>query len=273
MQMEVRRETTRRLEIFRARSERPAYPHPVLFVHGAFTAAWCWTEHFLPWFAGAGFDAWAVSLRGHGGSHGREGLLLAGIADYVEDLHEAVAHIGAPPVLVGHSMGGFVVQKYLEDEKAPAVVLMASTPPQGLLASQLQLAFGNPSLFAQLNSVLSHGKGSAEALRKALFAGELPPEKLREFFRNTQPESQRAIWDMTLFSLPRVWAMAKPPALWLAAEKDALFALEQMRIGAGMLGIPLEVVPGIGHAMMLDAGWEGVAARIAGWLRRTAAAA
>jgi len=269
MQMGVRREVTHRLEIFESRPDAATFPHPVLFVHGAFSAAWCWTEHFLPHFANAGFDAYAVSLRGHGGSHGREGLLLAGIADYVEDLQEAIAHIGRPTVLVGHSMGGFVVQKYLEDETAPAVVLMASTPPQGLLASQLQLAFGNPSLFAQLNSVLSHGRGSADALRKALFAGEVPADRLREFFRNTQPESQRAIWDMTLFSLPRVWAMAKPPMLWIAGEKDSLFTLDQMRMGASMLGAPLEIMPGLGHAMMLDEGWERVAERTVEWLRKT----
>ena len=270
MQMEVRRGATHRLEIFEARPDAATFAHPVLFVHGAFTAAWCWTEHFLAHFAQAGFDAYAVSLRGHGGSHGRENLLLAGIGDYVEDLHEAIAHIGRPPVLVGHSMGGFVVQKYLEDETVPAVVLMASTPPQGLLASQLQLAFGNPSLFAQLNSVLSHGRGARDAMRKALFAGEIDPDRLREFLRNTQPESQRAIWDMTLFSLPRAWAMSKPPMLWLAAEKDALFSPEQMRIGSGMLGAPLEVMPDIGHAMMLDVGWEAVAERIIAWLRKTA---
>ena len=187
----------------------------------------------------------------------------------MEDLHEAIAHIGRPPVLVGHSMGGFVVQKYLEEETVPGVVLMASTPPQGLLASQLQLAFGNPSLFAQLNSVLSHGRGAKDAMRKALFAGEIAPERLREFLRNTQPESQRAIWDMTLFSLPRVWAMTKPPTLWIAAEKDALFTLDQMRIGANMLGAPLEVLPGLGHAMMLDEGWEAAAERIVTWLRKT----
>jgi non-heme chloroperoxidase len=36
-------------------------------------------------------------------------------------------------VLIGHSMGGMVLQKYLEKREAPAVVLMSSVPPQGLL--------------------------------------------------------------------------------------------------------------------------------------------
>jgi hypothetical protein len=71
---------------------------------------------------------------------------------------------------------------------------------------------------------------------------------------------------MTLFNLPIVWAMSKPPMLWLAGEKDALFQLDQMRIGAGLLGCRFEVVPAIGHALMLDGGWEGVAERILEWI-------
>lgn len=41
---------------------------PLLFVHGAFSAAWIWSEHFLDWFSERGWPVHAVSLRGHGGS-------------------------------------------------------------------------------------------------------------------------------------------------------------------------------------------------------------
>lgn len=257
---------TQRLELLHAPAEGPRARHPLLFLHGAFAGAWCWEPNFMPFFAERGFECYALSLRGHAGSHGRERLNEFGIADYVDDVATAVREIGAPPVLVAHSMGGFVAQKYLEREKVPGLVLLASAPPQGLLASQLQLAFGNPSLFADLNSVLSRGRGSTEGLRKALFANDLPAEQLQEFYRRSQRESQRALWDMTLFNLPIPWAMAKPPMLWLAGEKDALFKLDQMRIGAGLLGCRFEIVPGIGHALMLDAGWEGVAERIVEWI-------
>ena len=33
--------------------------------------AWCWAEHFLDFFADRGFDAYALSLRGHGRSGGQ----------------------------------------------------------------------------------------------------------------------------------------------------------------------------------------------------------
>jgi pimeloyl-ACP methyl ester carboxylesterase len=36
---------------------------PLVFVHGSFHAAWCWAEHWLPFFSRAGFPCYALSLR------------------------------------------------------------------------------------------------------------------------------------------------------------------------------------------------------------------
>src|SRR5512145_2483916 len=91
-----------------------ARPTPILFVHGMFHAAWCWAENFLPFFAQHGYTAHALNLRGHGGSEGREHLRWTPLASYVADVAQAVEQMERPPILVGHSMGGFVVQKYLE---------------------------------------------------------------------------------------------------------------------------------------------------------------
>jgi len=264
---DIRAGAGERLELLEIKPLAPAYPHPLLFLHGAFTGAWCWVEHFLAHFAEQGFTSYALSFRGHGASHGRGELMSSGIQDYVEDVFDAVNRIGAPPVLVGHSMGGFVAQKYLEDAPVPGVVLLASVPPQGLFPSQLKLALGDPTLFAEMNNLLSRGRASPTAMQKALFAGAVDAEKLAEWFRRTQPESQRAIWDMTLFALPWLWRLNRAPILWLAAESDALVPVEQVRIGAGMMGGRVEVLPGLGHAMMLEPGWRAVADRITEWLR------
>ena len=67
-----------------------ARPTPLLFVHGAYTAAWCWDENFLPWFAEQGYAAYAVSLSGHGASRGRPYLDSFSIADYVADVAEVL---------------------------------------------------------------------------------------------------------------------------------------------------------------------------------------
>jgi pimeloyl-ACP methyl ester carboxylesterase len=255
------------LEIIEAGPPGAAAGRPLLFVHGAFAGAWCWSEHFLPYFAKQGFRACAVSLSGHGGSPGRERLDWLSIADYVRDLEQAVSLVGGDPVLIGHSMGGFVVQKYLERAAAPGVVLMASVPPQGLLSASITLAFSNPGLFADVNSMMHRGRASLASLQHALFASPVAPDKLQDYYRRMQPESQRAMWDMTFFDLPQLRRERCPPMLVLGAERDILVPRSEVEQAARSYGTRAEIFPGMGHVMMLEAGWQKVADRIIDWTR------
>src|SRR6478735_2105335 len=102
-------------------SATESHTAPLVFVHGAVHAAWCWDEHFLDYFADNGYRCIAFSLRGHGGSSlGEKALNACSIADYVDDMRAVINQLPLHPVLVGHSMGGFIVQKYLESASAPA---------------------------------------------------------------------------------------------------------------------------------------------------------
>ncbi len=255
------------LEIIEATPRRGGSGRPLLFVHGAFAGAWCWSTHFLPYFAAQGFRAYALSLSGHGGSPGRERLDGLSIADYVRDLEQAVDTVGGDPVLIGHSMGGFVVQKYLERTAAPGVVLMASVPPQGLLSASIALAFSNPGMFTDLNSMLHRGRASRATLQHSLFASPVALDELQAYYHLMQPESQRAMWDMTFFDLPRLARERCPPMLVLGAESDILVPPAQAEQAARDYGTQAEIFPGMGHMMMLEAGWQKVADRIIGWLR------
>lgn len=114
---------------------------PILFVHGMWHGGWCYEEQFIPWFGERGYDARAVTLRHHDVRHAPE-LRTTRIRDFVEDVEIAAAAFPSPPVLVGHSMGGFVTQKYLETNDAPAAVLLASAPPGGILGDSLRMVSG-----------------------------------------------------------------------------------------------------------------------------------
>ena len=100
-----------------------------VLLHGAWCWNWYFKPFFLPYFAANGFDVIAFSLRGHGGSEGRERLNGFSIDDYVEDLRGVVATVERP-VVVGHSMGGFVLQTYLTQASLRGAVLLASAPPR-----------------------------------------------------------------------------------------------------------------------------------------------
>jgi non-heme chloroperoxidase len=255
------------LEILECRpaieSARPA----LLFVHGAFAGAWIWAEHFLPYFAANGFPAYALSLRGHGASHGRDGLAWHSLADYVDDLEAAIDALADAPILVGHSLGAAVVMKHLERASAPAAALLAPVPPHGLLPASFTLALSQPSLFAELNALLGNGEASLEAVHKALFAGPLPAEKLVAYRQRFQHESPRAIWDLTLFDLPQTWRMRRLPMLVLLAERDGLFPLAQSRAAFAAAGLRTDVLEELGHAVMLEPGWQRAADRLILWLR------
>src|SRR5215470_16552255 len=131
------------------------YPTPILFIHGMFHGAWCWNVHFLDYFAMHGFAAHAVSLRGHGDSDGGDKLRWTSVADFVDDVDAAARQLPRPPVVIGHSLGGFVVQKYLENHDAPAGVLLSSPPPSGMLRPALRVARRRPFVFARTNLMLS----------------------------------------------------------------------------------------------------------------------
>ncbi len=239
---------------------------PLLFIHGAYTAAWCWAEHFLPFFAAQGYLSYALSLSGHGASRGRRHLDSFGINDYISDVAEVVADLPVPPVLVGHSMGGFVVQKYLEKHQAPAAVLMCAAPPQGLMSAAFGLMFQKPGLMSDLNSVRSGGRVSVETLRQALFAQPIAAEDLRRYLRLSQSESHRAIWDMTLFNLPHPSRVNNTPLLVLGGELDQLIPASLVEMTARTYSVEAELFPGMGHGLMLERDWRIVAGRIHSWL-------
>jgi non-heme chloroperoxidase len=254
------------LEVISHAARRPARSTPLLFVHGAYTAAWCWEEHFLPWFAARGYEAHAVSLSGHGKSRGRDRLDSLSIDDYVADVVETIATMRAPPVLIGHSMGGFVVQKYLERHTAPGAALLCAVPPQGLMSSAFGLMFGKPGLIRDLNRLMGGGRVGVETLRDALFAQSIDDDDLQRFVRFSQPESHRAIWDMTLFNLPSPARLKGTPLLVLGAELDHLIPASLVEMTAHTYGVTARIFPGMGHGMMLERDWQLPAQRIYEWL-------
>jgi non-heme chloroperoxidase len=242
-------------------------PTPLLFVHGAYTAAWCWEEHFLPFFAEAGYAAYAVSLSGHGGSPGRKHLDSFSITDYVRDVETIAAALPAPPVLIGHSMGGFVVQKYLEDHVAPGAVLMCAVPPQGLMSAAMGMMFSKPGMMGDLNSLMSGGKASLETLREALFAQPVSLDDLKRYYKGSQSESHRAIWDMSLFGMPRAGRIKRTPLLVQGAEFDHLIPASLVEMTARTYDVEAHVFPGMGHGLMLEHDWKKPARQILDWLQ------
>ena len=256
-----------KLEILSRRPAGDPRPTPLLFVHGAWHAAWCWDVHFLDFFAQHGYAAHAVSLRGHGASDGREGLRWARIAGYVEDVAQAAATLSSPPVLIGHSMGGLVVQKYLEVHAAPAGVLLASAPPAGVLATTLRIAARHPLIFAKVNLTWSlYPLVATPALaREAFFSPEMDDDLVRDYAHRLQDESYLGFLDMLALNLPRP-ARIKTPMLVLGGARDTIFHVHEIEATARAYATRAEIFPDLAHDMMLEPRWQSAAERILAWL-------
>ena len=244
------------------------HPTPLLFVHGTLHGAWCWDTHFLGYFAQHGFAAHAVNLRGHGQSEGRAAVRWTCIADFVDDLAQAAGQMPSPPVLIGHSMGGFIIQKYLERHAAPAAVLLSSPGPAGLLPTVLRnfrrhpLAVARMSLtFSVLPLVATPGLA-----REAFFSESLPEAELVGYWRQMQDDSYRAFLDMVVLDLPRP-AKVTTPLLVLGAELDHMIGRGEIEATARAYHTRPEIIARVGHNSMLEVGWQAVAERILAWLR------
>lgn len=258
-----------RLEVIHREGKGEVCATPVLFVHGAWHGAWCWDEGFMGYFAERGFDCYALSFRNHGESEHRGQLRWKRGADYVEDLRQVVGEIGRPPILVGHSMGGYVVQKYLEQERVPATVLLASVPSNGALGGTLRTMRKHPLALVKTNLQLRLWPvvETPALARDALFSESMPESQVRGYFGRLQDESYLTFLDMVFLNLPHPKKAHKPPMLVLGGANDGLFTPSEARRTAHAYGAEVGVFPGMAHDMMLEAGWETVAEKVVRWLK------
>jgi pimeloyl-ACP methyl ester carboxylesterase len=257
-----------KLEIISKYPSGNTHPTPLLFIHGALHGAWCWDVHFLNYFAQHGFAAHAVNLRGHGNSEGRDNLRWTRIADYVEDVANAVRQLPGPPILIGHSMGGFIIQKYLEDHAAPAAVLLSSASPAGLLPTMLRIVRRHPLIFARVNLTLSLFPlvATPRLAREAFFSAGLAEEQLLAYWQQMQDDSFMAFLDMVALDLPKP-GKVKTPLLVLGVGRDNMLKPSEIEATARTYNTVSEIITGVAHNSMLEPRWQAVAERILIWLK------
>jgi pimeloyl-ACP methyl ester carboxylesterase len=97
-----------------------------LLVHGAGGDSYQWLEKVMPALWAQGYSVTAPTLPGHGRHAQPLHAKLAALDDCVAHAADKLA----PTLVVGHSMGGYLVQRWLRTRTTLSAVLLASLPPR-----------------------------------------------------------------------------------------------------------------------------------------------
>jgi alpha-beta hydrolase superfamily lysophospholipase len=246
---------------------RPARP-AMLMVHGIMGGSWYFAK-WLDFFAARGYPAYALNLRGHHGSRPVDDFGRVSVMDYVSDVRDAAyglseRHPGAPLVLVGHSMGGLVVQKAAESLAPGALVLLSSVPPAGIpLLSWLLFRRELKHVPEMLTSraIVTDPEDAA-----ALFLNRVDPAEVASFIPLWTPASGRAGREITF---GRIGVDAKRitcPVLVIAGADDVAIPPRIQRKVAKEYGATFRLHEGNAHFLIWEAGWDRIAADVATWL-------
>jgi len=226
---------------------------PVVFLHGIGGGARSFAPQIAS-FAAAGYQPVALDLLGYGGRPPVDVMSFEALA---ADVEAGVAGLDRP-VLVGHSMGGMVVQTLLRRRSHGyrAAVLSCTSP-----------AFGNPSgdfqkkFVADRLAPLNAGKTMAENAAPAAdgIMGPDPDPAGRAMFIEgyaAVPERtyRAAVKSLVTFDERANLAAIKVPVLCLAAEHDRNAPVQVVeKMAAKIPGAYYFCIAGRGHMPNLEA--------------------
>jgi 3-oxoadipate enol-lactonase len=230
----------------------PASP-PLVFLHGIGGAARSWRGQ-LDFFKGR-YRAIAWDMPGYGGSAALPAVSIATLADALRDfLQQAGA---TKPVIVGHSIGGMIVQQLLtkSPDIARAVVLAQTSPAFGKADGDWQKSFIDARL-----GPLDRGEtmlSLVPSLVKDLVGDEPDPAGL-ELARDCMasvPEATYRASMLALLGFDQREALRKiaVPTLVLSGSKDNNAPAPMMAKMASYIPSATYVeIEGVGHLVNLE---------------------
>ncbi|XP_021763570.1 uncharacterized protein LOC110728214 [Chenopodium quinoa] len=259
---------------------------PLVFVHGSFHGAWCWAEHWLPFFSHHGFDCFALSLLAQGESDAPADKAAGTLQTHAADVaHFIKKELTSSAVLVGHSFGGLIVQYYLsslgnkqmldmsnQHPDLARAVLVCSVPPSGNSGLVWRYLFSKPiAAFKVTRSLAAKAFQTDLSLCKETFFSTQMDDNLVQRYQMLMKESSR----LPLFDLRKLNASLPVPSvpessvkvLVVGARDDFIVDAKGLDETGKFYGVSPVCVDGVAHDMMLDCSWEKGANVILSWLR------
>lgn len=257
-------------------------PTPVLFIHGL----WLHSSSWQPWmdlFAEHGYLPSAPGWPGDGETveatrADPDAVADRGVEEVAEHYAKIISAMEEPPVLIGHSFGGLLVEKLLGEGLGKAGIAIDAAQIKGVLPVPLSALHATLPVFK--NPANKHRAVSltAEQFRFA-FGNAVSQEESDELFaRWTIPAPGRPLFEAATanFSLHaptkvRTDNETRGPLLLIMGGRDNTVpeaitksTLKQYRHSAAVTDL-IEFADR-GHSLIVDSGWRMVAESCLSWL-------
>jgi pimeloyl-ACP methyl ester carboxylesterase len=252
----------------------------ILFIHGMFMTPKCW-DHWIEYFKERGLAGRATAWPEHNrpvqdlNRHILSNTALAGLRfpDLIAAFENQISKLPEKPVLVGHSVGGLIVQVLINKGLGRAGVAVDSAPPKGLksfrasfLRSNSQVV--NPFVSAKVPYVMRPGK-----FRYAFANGLTRPEQEQAYRTYVVPESIGVARDLGKKAAVD-FKKAHAPLLLIAGSADRIIPAGLNRRNFGRYArdngslTEFKEFKGRSHAIILQKGWEEVAGFACDWIKK-----
>jgi alpha-beta hydrolase superfamily lysophospholipase len=219
-------------------------------------------EHVGAHLAGSGLAALAVDLRGFGQSEGKRAFVEE-FADYYADVQVAIdraAELAVPVVLLGHSLGGLVALRFLQDREGAQFLILSSPsldaeiPTAKRVAARL-LRRILPSL-AIPNGITADQLSRDPAVGEAYFSDPL-----------VETKTTAGLGGASLAAMAAARAGTIPvPTLVIHGECDTLVPAAISEPLADHPGVERVVFPEFHHESFNEEGGAAALAVVTGWI-------
>lgn len=255
--------------------EKPA----LIFIHGSLHAAWCYT-YLQQFFSKHGYQSYAISIQGAGKSKVPENGIPT-IEHHISSLTALLSEfqLSVPPVIVGHSSGAFLIQKWVEQmpNLMSAMILLAPAPPKGYAAlgnrikskagfwTTLRITFGfifklvssNVSLCREMFFSAKEVDGFSEELE-----GD---EQLRTYMKHFKSARQTIRVECMKKGIQATASMSGN-VLVIGGADDLIVDQQAIEETAAFWNGQYHIIEHAPHDLMLCSKWQQVAHLMLAWL-------
>jgi pimeloyl-ACP methyl ester carboxylesterase len=262
-----------------AATPRAAPSHTVVFIHGMYMTPACWDE-WQKHFQDKGYRTFAPAWPEHDAppeaqrkAHPNARLAALTLDQVVQRYADFVKTLDEPPILVGHSMGGLIVQLLLQRGLGAAGVAIDSAPPKGVISLKYSFLKSNWAVISPSARIEEPIALSFEDFQYA-FVNDLPPAVQRAAYdRHVVPESRRVGKGPDTDAAKIEYARPRAPLLFVAGGEDHIIPAGLNRKNYGKYDATPSITdfrefPGRTHWTIAQDGWREVADYVLAWLAR-----